>query len=62
MSLEFVKQHFELIAVTVEPASFVNDIESPFFKSVLKFVPLPKRFAELFAIEILPELFYLFHK
>ena len=40
--------------MTVEPALFVNDIVSPTFKSVLKFVPLPKRFAELFAIDILP--------
>ena len=41
-------------AVTVEPALLVNDIESPIFKSVVKFVPLPSNCAELFAIEILP--------
>ena len=45
---------FCINAVTVEPALFVNDIESPIFKSVVKFVPLPKSCAELFAIEILP--------
>ena len=45
---------FWIFAVTLEPASLVNVIESPTFKSVVKLVPLPKRFAELFAIEILP--------
>ena len=45
---------FCIFAVTVEPALFVNDIVSPTFKSILKFVPLPKRIAELFAIDILP--------
>ena len=45
---------FLIIAVTVEPALFVNDIESPTFKSVVKFVPFPNKLFELFAIEILP--------
>ena len=40
---------FFTIAVTVEPALFVNDIESPTFNSVLKFVPLPNKLFELFA-------------
>ena len=45
---------FLIILVTVEPALFVNVIVSPIFKSVVKLVPLPNKFVELFAIDILP--------
>ena len=45
---------FCIILVIDEPALFVNYIESPIFKSVVKFVPLPKSCFELFAIEMLP--------
>ena len=40
--------------VTVEPASLTKDIESPIFKSVVKFVPLPKSVASELAIDTLP--------
>ena len=36
--------------VTVTPASLTNEIESPIFKSTVKFVPLPKRVASELAI------------
>ena len=43
-----------ILAVTVEPASFVNDTESPTFNSVVNKVPLPINALVEFAIDMLP--------
>ena len=42
------------IPVSVVPASFVNETESPIFISVVKFVPLPKTVASELATVTLP--------
>jgi len=47
--------------VSVLPLSFVNEIESPIFNSVVNFVLIPTTFAEPESMSKVPDKFYYHH-